>query len=42
MTLFNFQILEKEVIKDQTYHKLEVKFSKNGGGVDFEDIISIG
>ena len=30
--------LGKEVIKDKTYHKLEVKFSENGGGVDFEDI----
>jgi hypothetical protein len=30
--------LGKEEIEDKTYHKLEVKFSEKGGGVDFEDI----
>ncbi|MFD0932857.1 DUF6503 family protein [Psychroflexus salinarum] len=34
----NLSNLGKEKIEDKTYHKLEVKFSENGGGVDFEDI----
>ncbi|MBZ9627541.1 hypothetical protein LB450_05455 [Psychroflexus sp. CAK1W] len=34
----NLSDLGKEKIQDKTYHKIEVKFSENGGGVDFEDI----
>lgn len=30
--------LGKEVIDSTTYHKVEVKFSEDGGGVDFEDV----
>lgn len=30
--------LGKEKIQDKTYHKIEVKFSEDGGGVDFEDV----
>lgn len=35
VNLENFGI---ENIGDKSYHKIEVKFSKNGGGVDFQDI----
>lgn len=34
----NLSSLGEETIKDKTYHKVEVKFSENGGGVDFEDV----
>lgn len=34
----NLSNLGKEDIEDKTYHKIEVKFSEDGGGVDFEDI----
>lgn len=34
----NLSDLGKEKIQGKTYHKIEVKFSENGGGVDFEDI----
>ena len=30
--------LGKEEIQDKTYHKIQVKFSEDGGGVDFEDV----
>lgn len=30
--------LGQEEILNKTYHKLEVKFSEDGGGVDFEDV----
>lgn len=34
----NLTRLGKEEIQDKTYHKIEVKFSEDGGGVDFEDV----
>lgn len=34
----NLSYLGKEEIQDKTYHKLKVKFSEDGGGVDFEDV----
>lgn len=34
----NLSYLGKEEIQDQTYHKVQVRFSEDGGGVDFEDI----
>lgn len=34
----NLSNLGKEKIQDKTYHKIEVKFSEDGGGVDFEDV----
>ena len=34
----NLKKLGTEDIDGKTYHKVEVKFSENGGGVDFEDV----
>ena len=34
----NLTHLGQESINDKSYHKLQVKFSEDGGGVDFEDV----
>lgn len=34
----NLSGLGKEDIEEKTYHKVQVKFSEDGGGVDFEDV----
>ena len=34
----NLSQLSKEIVEEKTYHRVKVKFSEDGGGVDYEDV----